>query len=63
LGGGLVSDLLQRSKIFFGQPAFEKKNAMHMTPGCVVVVNGGDELKVSAQLFLKFEHSLPGDVL
>jgi hypothetical protein len=54
---------LQRSKLFFGQPALEKENTVHMTMGCVVVVNCGDELKVSAELFLKFEQGLPGDVL
>jgi hypothetical protein len=48
MGGGLVSGLLQRSKLFFGQPALEKENAVHVAQGCMVVVNGGDELKVSA---------------
>jgi hypothetical protein len=63
MGGSFVSGSLQRAKLFLGQPALEKKNAVHMTMGPVVVVNCGDELKVSAELFLKFEESLPGDVL
>jgi hypothetical protein len=48
MGGGFVSGLLQRSKLFFGQSALEKENAVHVSMGFVVVVNGGDELKVSA---------------
>jgi hypothetical protein len=48
MAGTLVSYLLQRSKLYLGQSALEKKNAVDVTVGCVVVVNGGDELKVSA---------------
>ena len=42
---GIVSGLGERSKLFFGQSALEKENAVHVAMGCVVVVNGGDELK------------------
>ena len=54
MSGGFVSGLLQRSKLFFGQSALEKKNAVHVSMGFVVVVNGGDELKVSAELFFNW---------
>ncbi len=63
LGGGPVSGLLQRSKLFFGQSALEKKNAVHVLMGCVVVVNGCDELKVSAELFFNSFDGLAGDVV
>jgi hypothetical protein len=63
LSGGIVSSLLQVSKLFLGQPALEKENAVHMTMGSVVVVNGGDELKMSAQLFFNSFDGLPGDML
>jgi hypothetical protein len=36
---------------------------VYMTMGSVVVVNGGNELKVSAQLFFNSFDGLPGDVL
>jgi hypothetical protein len=48
LGGGHVSGLLQHPKLFFGQSALEKENAVHVAMECVVAVNGGDELKVPA---------------
>jgi hypothetical protein len=63
VGSGLVSGLGERSKLFFGQSALEKKNAVHVSMGCVVVVNGCDELKVSAELFFNYFYGLAGNVL
>ena len=63
MGSGLVSGLLQRSKLFFGQSTLEKENAVHVAMGCMVVVNGGDELKVSAELFFNCFDGLAGNVL
>jgi hypothetical protein len=48
MAGSLVSDLLQRSKLFLRQPTLEKKYAMYVTVGFVIVVDGCDKLKVSA---------------